>query len=211
MAAHIISLHIGRPRSFQLEGSTVKSSFERKSVEGSVPLLASGFEGDEVADKKAHGGPDKAVCVYPHEHYRHWKRRLGTLLEPPAFGENLTTRGLKESSVCIGDIYRVGGALVQVTQPRAVCKKPGAKHGEPRLTRWMIKTGFTGFYAACIEPGLVAGGDPIELVERGSGGFTVEEANRLMYRDRRDREAIRALLEVDALSDDWRYSLLQRL
>jgi len=211
MTAHIVALHIGRPKPLHVGNQTVESSFDRQTAEGPVPLLVSGFEGDESADRKVHGGPDKAVCVYPYEHYRFWKRRLGSLITPPSFGENLTTKGLLESKVCIGDVYRVGDATTRVTQPRAVCKKPSAYHDEPQLTRWMLKVGYTGFYLECLEPGMVSSGDGIELVEQGPGAVTVAEANRLMYRDRDDIEAIKVLLEVPALADDWRISLEQRL
>jgi MOSC domain-containing protein YiiM len=141
----------------------------------------------------------------------YWKRKLKAFLIPPAFGENLTTRGLRETMVCIGDVYRVGSARIRVTQPRALCKKPGAVHGEPRLTRWMLLSGRTGFYGRCEVAGELRAGDRIVLLERGRLGITVEEANRIMYRDRVDLEAVRRLLAEEFLSTEWRRSLESRL
>ncbi len=210
MPARIVSLQIGRPKPFAAWNKTIESSFMRLVVEGPVMLREEGLEGDEVADKKQHGGPDKAICVYPMEHYAFWKRKLRTWLEPPAFGENFTTRGLKEPKVCIGDIYRVGEAVVQVTQPRPMCKKLAARHNEPMMARWMLKSGNCGFLMRCLEPGRVQAGNLIVLVERGVGGITIDEANRVMYKNRDDREAIRKALAEPALSQDWRYSLEHR-
>ncbi len=211
MEVRLLHLSVGTPQPLELHGETVSSSFRRVIVEGPVRLGPNGLTGDAVADTSQHGGPDKAVCIYPFEHYAYWKRKLKTYLIPPAFGENMTTRGLRETMVCIVDLYRVGSARIRVTQPRALCKKPGAVHGEPRLTRWMLLSGRTGFYGRCEVAGEVEAGDRIVLLERGRQGITLAEANRLMYRDRVDLEAVRLLLAEESLSAEWRRSLERRL
>jgi MOSC domain-containing protein YiiM len=211
MEARLLHVSVGTPKPLELHGETVPSSFRRVSVTGPLRLGPAGLAGDAFGDTTQHGGPDKAVCFYPFEHYAYWKRKLRTYLTPPAFGENLTTRGLRENGVCIGDLYRVGSTRIRVSQPRALCKKPGAIHNEPRLTRWMLLSGRTGFYGRCEVPGELKAGDRIVLLERGRKGITIEEANRIMYRDRVDLEAVRRLLAEESLATEWRRSLESRL
>lgn len=211
MEARLLHVSVGTPQPLDVWGETMPSSFKRRPVEGHVRLGSEGLAGDAVGDTSQHGGPDKAVSVYAFEHYAYWKRKLKTYLQAPAFGENFTTRGLKEAKVCIGDVYKVGSALIQVSQPRAICKKPGAVYSEPRLARMLLLSNRTGFYGRCLQPGEVKAGDRIVLEEAGMMGVTVDEANRLMYRDREDLVSIRRLLQEPGLSTEWRHSFESRL
>jgi MOSC domain-containing protein YiiM len=171
-----------------------------------VPLRLglTGLEGDAQADLRVHGGPDKAVCVYPTEHLAPWSERLGRRLAPAAFGENFSVTGLLESDVCLGDVYRVGTALVQVTQPRQPCYKLATRQGEPQFALWVQETGRTGYYFRCLEPGEVRPGDAITLVKRPAPGCTIAEANRLLHHDKRDGAGLERLLAVEALSASLR-------
>ncbi len=213
MNASLISLNVGQPRPLAYRGKHVPSSFRKAPVQAAEALWLgeTGLEGDAQADLKNHGGPDKAVCVYPLEHYPYWSARLGRSLELGAFGENFSTERLLEREVYVGDVYRVGDAVVQVSQPRQPCFKMAARHGVKELAWWVQEIGFTGFYFRCLEPGEVRVGGDIALLERSAPEVTVEEANRVMHHDKRDVAGIERLLAVPELSTNWRRAFEKRL
>jgi MOSC domain-containing protein YiiM len=169
-----------------------------------------GLAGDEQADRAHHGGLDKAVCAYPGEHYGWWSQRLDQGLEAGAFGENLTLRGLVESSVCIGDVLRIGRVELQVSQPRRPCFKLGLRHGSPRLALWLQESGLTGFYLRVLSPGWLNVRSEIAVVERPSPGVTVATVNRLLY-GTRDAAGLRRALQAEGLSDRLRANLVSLL
>jgi len=207
----LVSLNVGEPRPLAYRGRSVPSGIFKSPVEGPLRLCQTGLEGDAQADLKNHGGPEKAVCVYPLEHYPYWAARLGREPEAGFFGENFATEGMTESEVCIGDVYRVGGATVQVSQPRQPCYKLAARHRVRELALWVQEEGFTGFYLRCLEEGEVRAGDEILPLNRSPVGFSVAEANRVMHRDRHDVAGIERLLSVPGLSASWRRTLEKRL
>lgn len=213
MSASLISLNVGQPRPLAYRGKHVQSGFRKSPVQAAEALWLgeTGLEGDAQADLKNHGGPDKAVCVYPLEHYPYWSARLGRSLKPGAFGENFSTERLLEPEVCVGDVYQVGSAIVQVSQPRQPCFKMAARHGVKELAWWVQEAGFTGFYFRCLEPGEAQAGGDIALLERSAAEVTVEEANRVMHHDKRDAAGIERLLEVPELSANWRQTFEKRL
>ena len=211
MNARLVSLNVGEPKPLAYRGKHVQSGFCKSPEPGGLWLGETGLEGDGQADLENHGGPEKAVCVYPLEHYPYWQERLERPLEPGAFGENFSTEGLLESDVCIGDVYRVGGALVQVSQPRQPCYKMAARHGVKELALWVLETGFTGFYFRCLEPGEVRAGEGISLVRRARTPVSLAEANRVMHHDKRDVESIELLLAVPELAASWRRTFEKRL
>jgi MOSC domain-containing protein YiiM len=201
----IVSLNLGRPRIVVRAGRQYSTAIDRRPVDGPVELTPEGFVGDRVADNRWHGGPDKAICCYPHEHYAHWSRELGVKLEIPSFGENFTTQGLLEREVCIGDRFRVGDAVLQVTQPRQPCWKLAGKHNQPALVKWIVAKGFTGFY---LRAAPIAAGRTIELLERPHPEMPVDRAMWIMagIAPPEGRAELAALPE---LSQDWRESLLK--
>lgn len=212
-AASLRSLNVGLPAPLPYRGKQVQSGFVKRPVEGAVWLSRTGLAGDGQADLKVHGGPEKAACVYPAEHYPYWEERLGRRLPAAAFGENLSTAGLTEPEVCIGDVFSVGdrGAVAQVSQPRQPCYKLAARHGEKRLALWVQQTGLTGFYLRVLEEGEIAEGDAVRLVERPAPEATLAEANRVMHRDKGDLRAAERLLSVEQLSPSWRRTFEERL
>ena len=210
MSGVLTTLQVGQTSALRSGGKVVPSAFVKCRVVGPVWLSELGLGGDEQADLKAHGGPDKAVCVYPGEHYAYWEERLARALPEAAFGENFTTRGLTENTVHIGDIFEVGEATVRVSQPRQPCFKLAARHEEPKLALWVQETGRTGFYLRCLEPGWVAPDQTVTLVERSPHGVTVAEANRVMYHDKDDAAGTERLLAVPELSGSWRKTLEKR-
>ena len=211
MNARLVSLNVGKPKPLAYRGKHVQSGFRKSPEPGVLWLGKTGLEGDGQADLKNHGGPEKAICVYPVEHYPYWRERLGRSLEPGAFGENFSAEGLLESDVCVGDVYRVGDALVQVSQPRQPCYKMAARHGIKELALWVLEAGFTGFYFRCLEPGEVRAREEISLVRRAQTLTSLAEANRVMHRDKRDVAGIERLLTVPELAVSWREHLEKRL
>jgi MOSC domain-containing protein YiiM len=211
MVGRIVSLNVGQPQPLKFREGTVLTGSFKTPVVGPVRLGPTGLAGDVQADLRVHGGPDKAVCVYPTEHLPHWSERLGRRLVPGAFGENFSIVDLLEDDACIGDVYRVGSALVQVSQPRQPCYKLATRNGEPAFALWVQESGRTGFYFRCLEPGEVQAGDTIALVERPAPDCTVLEVNRVLHRDRHDRAGVERLLARPELATSLRRTLQGRL
>ena len=157
-------------------GREVSTGIFKESVAGRVAVRRLNLEGDRQADLSVHGGPSKAVYAYPSEHYAHWKQQLPEMELPwGMFGENLTTAGLFESELNIGDKFLAGTAVVMVTEPRMPCYKLGIRFGRSDILKKFLASGFTGFYFAVLQEGNVAAGDRIELIERDRNDVRVSE------------------------------------
>jgi MOSC domain-containing protein YiiM len=207
----IISIHVGKPKPVLHQGKELETGIYKSPVASPIRLARLNFEGDGQADLEHHGGPDKAVCVYCEEHYPYWEKELRRSLNRGAFGENVTVQGMTEAEVCIGDIYRLGEAVVQISQPRQPCFKLGMRHDVADLPVKVQTTGFTGYYFRVLEEGTVASGSEVKLLERHPAGITVAYANRIKYHEKKNREGIERILSVKELSDSWRASLISRL
>ncbi|WJH37152.1 MOSC domain-containing protein [Paenibacillus sp. CC-CFT747] len=207
----IESLQVGKPAAMRYGRQELYTGINKEAVHGPLFLNELNLEGDGQGDLKHHGGPDKAVCVYPYEHYAYWEKELNRKLAYGAFGENVTASGLTESDVCLGDTYRLGRALVQVSQPRQPCFKLARKHDVPDLAQRVQLTGLTGYYFRVLEKGEVSPGDAIRLVDRHPLQVTVEAANGIAYHEPDNREGLLQLLEVKELSKSWREWLRPRL
>ena len=169
------------------------------------------LDGDRQADLTVHGGPDKAVYAYPSEHYGPWQEQLGRELVPGNFGENLTTEGLLEDEVYIGDEFRVGTARLVVTQPRLPCFKLGIRFGDHGMVKRFQRAEKPGIYFAVLEEGELAPGDPVERVAEDESRITVTEMFHLVLDTKADPAALRRLLNVPALAAVWRQELEERL
>ena len=177
---------------------------------GPVRLTATGFTGDEQGNLKHHGGTEKAVCCYPAEHYDAWRaERLQ--LPDGAFFENLTIRGATEDRVFLGDVYRVGSAVVQVTQPRTPCATISKKWSDPDLPKLMMSTNRCGYYLRVLHEGDVAVGDRFELVSRPPDAVSCAFVSRVMNVERGNLAAMHELLEAPEFPERWRKQLLRRL
>lgn len=207
----VVSVNVGRPVVLLRNDRRYSTAINKRPVTGPVELTPAGFVGDRVADLENHGGPDKAALCYPSEHYDYWRQRLGRDLDVPAFGENLTLSGLLEEEACLGDLFRIGGAAVQVSQPRQPCWKLAAKHDKPELVRWVNETCYTGFYVRVNEPGGITAGDEIALLDRPYPELTVALATRTLLARPADRELLSRLAELPVLSASWREETARRL
>jgi MOSC domain-containing protein YiiM len=204
-------LNIGMPRVENFHGKEYMTGMCKRPVAGPLRLTAQGFEGDGVGDRKNHGGSDKAVCVYCLDHYPYWASVLGMTMPMAAFGENLSVESLREQDVRIGDVFRVGTAVMQVSQPRQPCGTLAARYGKADFVKVVSDSGRTGFYLKVLVEGIVQAGDELLSVEREERGVTVDFANRIWYRDRGNRDGIKRVLSVPALSAAWRKSFEELL
>ncbi len=187
------------------------TGFYKEPVSGPVRLGQANLVGDGQADLKHHGGPDKAVNVYPVEHYGYWSGQLGIDgLVHGGFGENFTIEGLLESDVCIGDKFEVGEALVQVSQPRQPCWKLARRWRVKDLAVQVQDSGRTGWYLRVLREGVVEAGNHFVLAERGNVDWSVAAANAVMHVEKSDCGAARDLAACAGLSDSWRETLLRR-
>jgi MOSC domain-containing protein YiiM len=192
----------------------VWSGIRKHPVDPEVPLWLSLFNlaGDSQADLEVHGGPDKAVYAYPSEHLAPWAEELGEVLGDAPFGENLSTEGVLEADVRIGDIWEWGSAVLQVTQPRWPCFKLVLYRGRTDIQTRLLASGRTGWYLRVLEAGAVSPAGPIRLIAQDGAGITVLDAHRAMD-DRRmnDPALVRAVSEHPALADQWQIPLARRL
>ena len=211
----IVSVNVGRPRTVRWKRKEVTTGIFKTPVAGTVRVRRLNLDGDEQADLTVHGGEDKAVYAYPVEHYAFWRDELpGMELPCGAFGENLTTEGLDEVEVRVGDRYRVGTAEVLVTQPRVPCFKLGIRLGRDDVVACFLRSGRSGFYLAVTREGEVSVGATIERLEQGDPRLSVAALARL-YRERPDDAASREVMalgvETGALAESWRYFFRRRL
>lgn len=203
----LLSINVGQPKAVTIDGRSYQTGIYKGHRMGRVRLSQLGLDGDGQADTKHHGGPHQAVYCYPHEHYGYWAAEVGHRdFHYGAFGENLTLLGLLESAVCIGDVFRIGGAVIQVSQPRVPCYKLADKLGIPGFEKTFLRANRSGFYARVLEEGVMEAGDPIQRLERGKLGLTVAEVNAALYLNKGDRETAERGAQAEALSPEWRRS-----
>jgi MOSC domain-containing protein YiiM len=208
----VVSVNVGLPREVIWNRQRVSTAIFKAPVDGSIALRKLNLDGDRQADLTVHGGPSKAVYAYPLEHYVYWRTHVP---ETPdvlgAFGENLTTRGVLEADLNIGDQVRVGTALLQVAQPRMPCYKLQLRFDRDDMTKLFALSGRSGFYFSVIEEGEVKAGDSIEFVEHLERGVSVAEVYGLYFDRTIDPELLRRALQTPDLTNESRSMLLRRL
>ena len=175
----LISVNVGGPRPVDWQGKTILTSIFKAPVDGRRRVTKLNVEGDQQSDLSVHGGIDMAVYAYPSEHYAYWRAELpGVELPWGAFGENLSTEGLLEDSVHVGDRFSIGSAEFAVTQPRMPCYKLALRFGRPDMVKRFLRSGRTGFYLAVLKEGEVGAEDAIQALAGGEPGITIAEAAR---------------------------------
>jgi MOSC domain-containing protein YiiM len=208
----VLSVNVGLPREVIRRGKMIATGIFKEPVTGRVAVRTLNLDGDRQADLRVHGGRDKAVYAYPSEFYELWRRERPELDFPwGQFGENLTTEGLLDGDVAVGDRFRVGTAELVVTQPRLPCFKLGIRMGRDAFVTEFLERGLLGFYLAVAREGEVEAGDPIVQLSRDPRGFGVTEVARLYARDREDVESLRRAADLDVLPEEWRRYFRKRL
>ena len=201
-------------RAAPLPGCDTLSGIGKTAVTHPLRLGPEGFEGDEQADRRVHGGVEKAVHHYPLDHYSDWRAELGdlqALTAPGGFGENISTAGLTEEEVAVGDTFRLGGALIQVSQGRQPCWKLNHRFGVADMARRVQQTGRTGWYYRVLQTGTVAPGDRLELIGRLAPDWTLRRLWHALYVDRMNLVELEGIAALDVLAEGWRKYAVRRL
>jgi len=208
----IFSVNAGLPREVEWRGKTVLTSIFKEPVRGRAKVARLNIEGDRQSDLLVHGGADKAVYAYPSEHYAFWRKELPETDFPwGAFGENLTTEGLLEEGVHIGDRFRAGSAEFVVTQPRMPCFKLGIRFGRPDMVKRFLHSGRTGFYFSVAKEGEVAAADSLERLAEDESRISITDVVSLYASDAANQDLLRRASRLPALPESWREYFRERL
>jgi ferredoxin-NADP reductase/MOSC domain-containing protein YiiM len=202
-----VSLNVGGAREVPWEGKTVRTAIWKEPVDGPRMVRRINIDGDDQADRNAHGGEHRAVYVYQLDSYRYWETQLGRGdFSYGQFGENFTVEGLADDEVCIGDRYRIGGATFEVTQPRVTCFRLGIRMEEPQMPSLLVSHHRPGFYLRVLEEGPVQAGDAITRLTQGPERLSIADVDGLLYLPHRSRPMLERALRIPALSDGWKGS-----
>jgi MOSC domain-containing protein YiiM len=208
----VISVNVGRPREIFHEGRVIRSGIFKEPVANRVRVSALNLAGDEQADLTVHGGPSKAIYVYPAEHYEFWRTELPDMNLPWGMvGENLTTEGLLENQLNVGDRLCAGSVELMVTEPRLPCYKLSVRFGRDDIVKRFLKSRRTGFYCAVLREGEIGAGDPIDWLARDDHSVTVADITRLYAFDRNDAAGMRRAVDAKALPESWRSHFRDRI
>ena len=203
----LVSLNVGMPRDVEWQGEIVHTGIWKEPVEGPRMVTRLNVDGDGQGDLNGHGGVNRAVFVYQIESYRYWQEQLERDdFVAGQFGENFTVAGMPDDEVCIGDRYRIGEAVFEVSQPRVTCYRLGLRMNEPRMPSLVVAHHRPGFYLRTIREGRVQAGDEIEQLESGPESMTIAEIDGLLYLPHRSRKALARALRIPALSEGWKGS-----
>jgi MOSC domain-containing protein YiiM len=208
----LVSVNVGLPREVTWKGKSITTGIFKAPVAGPVALRRHNLDGDRQADLSVHGGPTKAVYVYPTRHYDYWRRELGEReLTWGSFGENFTVEGVDEEAVSIGDEFRVGSARVIVTEPRMPCFKLEIRFGRADMVKRFLKSQRPGFYFGVVEEGMVQAGDHLERVAEHPDGLRVADVTRLYTTEKTNEALLLKAISVEALPVSWRVSFEHQL
>jgi len=208
----LISLNVGRPRLVVYRGKTINTGIFKQPISGPVQLQSLNVDGDRQADLSVHGGIYKAVYAYPSEHYPFWRQEIPDVDLPwGMFGENLTTAGLSEDELHVGDRLQIGSSIVMVRQPRTPCYKLAAKFQRDDIIERFLLSGRSGFYFSVEQEGSVAAEDAFELLTRNPDAITISEMNRLFVREKYNQDLLRKAVHTAALPENWREYFAERL
>jgi MOSC domain-containing protein YiiM len=208
----IISLNVGLPKLVLRNDEPVSTGIFKEPAAGRIMLRTLNLDGDRQADLSVHGGPTKAVYVYPSEHYEYWRIELPEMKLPCGmFGENFTSEGLNENDLNVGDQFSIGSAVVMVTEPRMPCYKLGIRFGRTDIIKKFLASERTGFYLAVLQEGEVGAGDRFELIEKNEPSVRISDVTRLYTREKQNRELLGRAIKVAALPEGWRNYFQERL
>ena len=208
----LVSVNVGLPRKIAYQGYAVSTGIYKEPVDHRVMVRAENVDGDRQGDLTVHGGVDKAVYAYPLEHYAYWQKELGGGGFPYGqFGENLTVAQMAEDEVHIGDVFGIGGAELEVSQPREPCYKLWMKMDLPEFPRMFLASGRVGFYFRVRREGEIGAGDAIVRIKADTAQISIADLWRLRYVDKDNLELTQKAVDLPALSPSWRKPLARRL
>jgi MOSC domain-containing protein YiiM len=208
----LLSINLATVKQVEYNQRLVSTGIYKTAVEGSIKVTALGLEGDVQIDRENHGGPDKAIYVYTLENYRFWEQELQKQgYSYGQFGENFTVTGMPDERIHIGDLFRIGSVLTQVTQPRVPCFKLGIKMGDPTFVKRFLSSGRVGFYLRVLEEGEVQAGDRITRVQEDPERLNIRDAMLALAKGPHQKVVIKRALGIEALSAAWRNNLSMRL
>ena len=208
----VISTNLSMPQEIEYEGEFIRTGIFKSPVKGPFEVIEHNIVGDGQADLIHHGGIDKAIYSYPHEHYKTWQDELNRNdFTFGQFGENLTTEGLTEDNAYIGDIYQLGTCQLEVSQPRQPCKKLGIRMADKYFPKTFTKSCRSGIYFRVHKPGSFNTGDVLELIQRDEKSLSIYQIFKLMFIEKKDRDLLKKATNLERLTESWRLDFKKRL
>ena len=201
MTARILSVNVGRPREFDYRGRAARSAIWKSPVSGRVAVRGVNLDGDDQADRQAHGGPDKAIYAYAVEDARWWTSEMGRPFAHAEFGENITTDGIEVNDALVGERWAIGSTVLEVSEPRVPCWRLGVRMNDPTFIRRFTQALRPGAYLRIVAEGDVGAGDAIRVLERPDHDLTVRDVFRIYTRD---RDECGRLIDVPQISEAWK-------
>lgn len=201
--SNVITLSVGKTEVHNWKDKTFKSAINKKEV-SEILLTFDGFIGDGVANPEFHGGPERAVCFYPYEHYKKWEKEYNQRLDSPAFGENICAKGYTEENTFIGDVFSLGDAVVQVTQGRIPCSTISKFNHIDTFLSKIVETCYTGYFLKVLKEGKVRKDSTFSRIKSVQTEFSVYDATKVMLIDRHKKEVIEKIINMEALALDWK-------
>jgi MOSC domain-containing protein YiiM len=206
----VLSVNVGAVREFEYNGRPAKSAIWKSPVAGRIAARGVNLDGDDQADRKAHGGPDKAIYAYAVEDARWWEQEIGRSFTYGEFGENLTTEGIEVNHALVGERWEIGTTVLEVSEPRIPCWRLGVRMNDPIFPRRFAEAMRPGAYLRIVVEGSVAAGDEIRVIERPGHGLTVRDVSRIYTRDRDEAERLLTVPQVSESWKQWANDFLQR-
>lgn len=208
----VLSVNIGKSKSVTIGGRKVWTGIYKKSISDSALVNIDGIIGDEQVDKRVHGGLWKAVYVYPFENYAVWQKHFPNLeLEYGSFGENITSQGLLENEICVGDILQIGTCRFAVTEPRIPCFKLNKRLNEAKAAKFMVASLLSGFYLSIIDEGEISVGNKIIIEQKGFGEIPISELNKFLLHKKMSSSHLTKILKIETVSPKIKLKILNRL
>jgi MOSC domain-containing protein YiiM len=208
--ARVLSVSVGKPRQFEYHGRPASSAIWKSPAAGRVAVRGVNLEGDDQADRHAHGGPDKAAYAYAVEDARWWETQIGRPIATAEFGENLTTEGMEVNDALVGERWAIGSAVFEISEPRIPCWRLGVRMNDPAFVRRFTEARRSGAYMRIVVEGDVGAGDGIEIVERPDHDLSIRDVFRIYTRDRHECGRILAVSQMSVAWKQWAQDMLQR-
>jgi MOSC domain-containing protein YiiM len=208
MCPKIIWISKGTPKTLSFKGTEYRSGISKEQVE-KLEVTFDRVNGDDVENHEYHGGSERVICVYPYEHYSHWEKIYGSTLPKAAFGENLTPTGMLETNVCIGDVYQIGDAILQVSQGRFPCSTINKHTKINTLLSKIVEVGYTGYFFRVLQKGTIKSSSEINLLDKHTKQMSIATIHHTYFHNKKDLSQIENILSIDELSLEWKNRMLK--